>query len=415
MSKIVIMFPGQASQYVGMAKEWMNRYKLIGERFKEASEVLGFDLARLCFEGPVGELKKTENTQVALVASSTAMFEALVKEEGIMPSYLAGHSIGEISALTAAGVFNYSDAVKLARIRGEAMASCNADNKAGMMAVKNISANLLETLLQELDPEKKSVEIANYNSTNQTILSGNLKELNRVGDILKIKGARVIPLNVSGPFHSRYMKPATTALSNALKSLKLNNMKYTVMCGHKGRLYTQGDDIKESLVAQLTAPIRWTTVLSELKNLGVDEYIETGPKDVLKNLTIQTIEGVKVYSYDVKADRALREADINQQKMLQYKNLKRFLGLCLGAAVVTRNTNWDEKAYQEGVVEPYRTIQRINEKVEQEDRPPTQEEMKSAVTLLKTIFITKGVPVQQSAERLQNIYKSTGTEDLFAE
>lgn len=407
------MFPGQASQYVGMGRYWFNQYEIVRQRMREASEIIGFDLSDLCFNGPAKELRQTENTQVALLTVGVAIFEALKENEGIIPSYIAGHSIGELSALTASGVFSFVDGVKLARIRGKAMASCDTGTSSGMYAVTKIKSSLVEALINEMDPKGEGVQVANYNSPTQTVLSGTIESLKVVGKQLSALGASVIPLNVSGPFHSRFMGSAAESLEDALELIEIGTMDIPVICGHEGRFYTEQDDIKQALVAQLTAPVRWTTVLSQLDKESVDHWLEIGPGTVLKNLTHQMLPGVEIASLDEvdNYEKQLKLLDILREE----KDRPNLIGLCLGAAVSTRNTNWDNSSYEQGVVKPYKQIQGIYEKVDAEKRLPEKEEMSLALSLLKEIFVTKGTSNQEQKQRIQHIIKSTGTESIFPE
>ncbi|WP_025847257.1 ACP S-malonyltransferase [Paenibacillus ehimensis] len=407
MSKIAVMFPGQASQYVGMGKAWYDRYASVRARFAEASEVLGFDLADLCFHGSAAQLNQTENTQPALLTLSVAMFEAIRRQEGLRPSYLAGHSIGELSALTAAGVIGFADAVRLARIRGQAMAACAEASGGGMTAVTGITGAEVAAVLTGLDPAGVSVQVANYNSPKQTVLSGSAEGLRLAGERVAALGlgAKVIPLNVSGPFHSRFMAGAAEALREALEPVRLGAMNVPVVSCLNGRVYVPDDDIKASLVAQVTEPVRWTSVLSRLSEEGVGQWLEVGPKDVLKKLALQAFPDTEVFAYDDEADREQRS-----RAVLGKPNL---VGLCMGAAVCTRNTNWDEAAYERGVIKPYQELQALYESAEKEGRVPAHEEMIRALSLLGVIFRTKGTPEEERKQRFKHILAASGTEELF--
>lgn len=408
MLNTVLMFPGQASQYVGMGKEWYEKYEVVRRKFEQASDILHQDMKKLCFEGPTSQLVLTENTQIALVTTSVAMFDVIVNELGIVPSYLAGHSIGEISALTAAGVLSFEDAIRLAKIRGEAMAACDKDGKAGMVAVTKIHIDELQKILQEIGYQDYSVDIANYNAPMQTILSGDNEGLKKIGELLEPYNARVIPLNVAGPFHSRYMEPAKEKVASALESMTLRNMNIPVICGHKGRLYNASDNIKDMIVEQLTSSIRWTQVVDVLQNLGVERWIEVGPNEVLKKLVQQSLPEAYVFAYDEKDKNNVSSNDKvqNNEKKLNP------IGLCLGAAVSTRNTNWNEEEYEQGVVKPYHEIRDLYKKIETEKRKPSLEEMESSLNKLQMIFNTKGVPVNEQAMKYQKILKNVEFEEL---
>lgn len=408
MLNTVLMFPGQASQYVGMGKDWYEKYESVRRRFEQASDILHQDMKKLCFEGPTGQLVLTENTQVALVTTSVAMFDVIVSELGIVPSYLAGHSIGEISALTAAGVLSFEDAIRLAKIRGEAMATCNVDEKAGMVAVTQIHIDELQRILQEIGYQDYSVDIANYNAPMQTILSGDNEGLKKIGELLEPYNARVIPLNVAGPFHSRYMAPAKEKVVGVLESIPLRNMNIPVICGHKGRLYNASDNIKDMIVEQLTSSIRWTQVVEVLKYLGVERWIEVGPNEVLKKLVQQSLPEAFVLSYDEKDKNSI----FNNDKVQNNEKKLNPIGLCLGAAVSTRNTNWNEEEYEQGVIKPYHEIQDLYKKIEAEKRQPSLEEIESSMKLLQKIFDTKGVPVKEQAVKYQKILKNVEFEEL---
>lgn len=412
MSKVVVMFPGQASQYVGMGKSLYESNESVRQRFQEASEVLGYDLGDLCFNGPAQKLTQTEHTQPAILVLSVGMFE-VAREEGLQPHFLAGHSLGELSALTAAGVLKFTDAVKLSSIRGKAMAASSAGIKAGMSAVTKIEADRIEPVIVQLQEEGHAIQIANYNAPTQTVLSGSTEGLRIASERLSAIGAKVIPLNVSGPFHSSFMAGAVDTMATALESIKLGEMAIPVMNGLEGRLYTKDDDIKSALVTQLTGPVRWTTVLKRLYEEGAELWLEMGPKDILKKLTLQTLPDVKVYAYDEEGDREniRKELDEIIQKKKQMPNL---LGLCLGAAVCTRNTNWNEDAYQKGVVEPYKEIQSLYEMSEKEGYV-SENQMKRALVLLRQIFTTKGTPKEEQLSRFTNILKLTDTDRLFSE
>lgn len=410
MKKIVVMFPGQASQYVGMGQRWLNQSLEVRERFEEASDALGYDLAKLCLTGPAAQLNRTDYTQPALLTLGVATYEAMRREHGLAPSFLAGHSIGEWTALTAAGVFPFADAVRLARIRGEAMASCDAGAGAGMAAVRELDAELVESLLETMDPEGRNVQIANYNSPSQTIIAGNAHGLRLAEERLTELGAKYIRLNVSGPFHSRYMSGAEERLAAALSDVTVGQPAIPVMCGQKGRLYAPEDDIPDMLVRHLTQPVRWTQMVRELARAGAEQWLEIGPKQVLKRLTLETLAEAEIYALDEEADY---EAWVASGK--RDPDAPNLIGLCMGAAAATRNTNWDAEAYQRGVVECYRQIKALHEQAEQEGREPAESEMKRALSLLQTIFETKGTPHEERQARIRGILAASGEERLWPE
>jgi len=414
MDKIAIMFPGQASQYAGMGKKWYERYSEVKECFDQASEIMKTDMGKLCFQGPSKQLQATENAQAAIFTVSMGMYRAFLTEEEIEPTYLAGHSLGEISALTAAGVFKFEDALKIVKARGHGMARCSHDVKMGMYAVQNISSRQVEKAMLQFEFDQYGVQIANYNTPYQTVLSGKLDGLKTIEKQLKESGARVIPLNVSGPFHSTFMQPAAGALKEALQSVKADHMKIPVISGKTGTFYASEQDFGEALMEQLVNPVRWDKVVNLLKEQGTAVWIEMGPKDVLKKFIQNSINHPCTYAYDKEPDLEPCRLQLDRVKQMK-KQMPGFIGLCMGAAVCVRNTNWDNDSYQEGVVKPYKELQVLLETVEKEERTPIESEMRTALQFLKKIFAVKGVSLEEQKERICHIFEITGTKTLFAE
>ncbi|WDF02032.1 ACP S-malonyltransferase [Shouchella hunanensis] len=406
MTNLAVVFPGQASQYVGMGKELYHDNIMVQELFTEASEILGYDLADLCFNGPSQKLNLTEYTQPAVLTMSVAMYQLLKDKKGFSPSYLAGHSIGEISALTASGVLSFKDAIHIAKARGEAMAACDPDQVTGMSAVTKLDVDMVDKSISSLE----NVQIANINSPLQTVISGKKDSLRKAEEILISLGAKIIPLNVSGAFHSQFMTTALEPLAIAMENVHFNEFQIPVVRGDTGQLYKDKNEVKDILLNQLIKPVYWTKVCGKLSELNVTHLIESGPKDVLKNLALNSINNFEALSYDFEEDHK------SILTILESLYLKpNLIGLCLGAAVSTKNTNWDEEEYKNGVIAPYKEIEKYYLNINKENRQPTKDEMKACLVLLRKIFNTKNVPISEQEIRLHSILTKNNQENLLTE
>ena len=409
MEKICLVFPGQSSQYIGMGEKLYKNEEVVRKLFEEASKIIGMDLAELCFtKTSNNKLINTEYAQVAILTLSISMYECLMKNSNFKIFYLAGHSLGEITALTVAGAFRFGDAVKLVYERGKAMAKCCAKTKGGMVAVNNLDVETVTDILNKGNASELGIEIANYNTSTQTILSGNLNEIKKFEERLESAGAKIAYLNVSGAFHSHFMAEAADEFREVIKNINIYDINIPVMCNLEGRLYKDSDDIKELLIRQITEPVYWTNTMSKLDDMKTKIWLEVGPKNVLKNCITRTIKDAKVYAYD-------DEAEEFEELIKNYKlNQPNFLGLCLGAAVCTRNKNFNEEEYLEGVVKPYKEIEKDYQVIKSENRQPNEEEMYKALKLLKKIFETKYVDIDEQKERFLRISELTDSEQIIS-
>jgi len=275
-----LLFPGQGSQYVGMGQAIAQTPK--GQLLlEEASSVLGFDMAKLLSEGPEERLKATENTQPALFTVSLMVYAALLENEVPFHAVL-GHSLGEYSALCAAGVFSFADGLKLVRIRGELMASAGVRRPGAMAAVLGLEAPVLTQLLSQA---QGTVVIANLNSPGQLVISGEKEAVGLASELAAAQGAKkVVPLPVSGAFHSPLMEFALEGLSSALDSVVFQTPKVPVITNVDALPCTQPEQLRESLKRQLISPVRWIDSIEKIKEMGATEALEVGSGKVLMGL-----------------------------------------------------------------------------------------------------------------------------------
>jgi len=319
MEKVAFVFPGQGSQYVGMGRDLHETYPEARALFDEADGILGFPLSKLCFKGPKEELDDTINTQPAIFVMSVACFKALGTrykaqgkgQENLEPAFVAGHSMGEYTALVAAGSLDFADALKLVRERGCLMKEAGGLNPGAMAAIIGLDAGMLEEICQEVGSRlpASSVQIANHNSPGQVVISGHREALEWAMKLAKERGAkRVVPLAVSIASHSPLMRSAAEGLRRVVEATPLRRARIPVVANVTAEPMAEPEEIREELVTQLTSPVRWVESVRWMVAQGVATFIEIGPKDVLTGLIRRIDKSVRTVNVgDVAEVRALVE------------------------------------------------------------------------------------------------------------
>ena len=309
MKKFAMVFPGQGSQTVGMLAELAGDYPIVQETFKQASETLGYDLWQLVQEGPAEELNKTWQTQPALLTASVAVYRVWQqKYPELKPEVMAGHSLGEYSALVCAGVLDFQDAVKLVELRGKLMQQAVPEGTGAMYAIIGLDNEAIINACKQAE-QSEVVSAVNFNSPGQVVIAGAKAAVERAAALCKDAGAkRALPLAVSVPSHCALMKPAADQLSVSLESITLKAPTVSVLNNVDVKAETDADAIRNALVRQLYSPVRWTETVEKMSHSGVEVLVEIGPGKVLNGLTKRIVDSLQATSVnDVKSLDAVNE------------------------------------------------------------------------------------------------------------
>ena len=291
------MFPGQGSQAPGMGKDLADNFPSARQVFEEADDALGFAISRLCFDGPAEDLQLTENTQPAILTVSVAAFRSLSEAGFGAAAFVAGHSLGEYSALVAAGALSLSDAVKTVRARGRYMQEAVPVGAGAMAAVLGGELAEIERVCKEASGDQVC-SIANFNSPGQAVIAGNTEAIDRAIELLNGVAKRVIKLKVSAPFHCALMKPAQDRLAPDLERLSFNAPAMPVVTNVDARPASGPAELRDALVRQVSSPVRWVNSMQLLIDQGVSTFIEVGPGKVLSGLMRQTSRDVKTLNVE---------------------------------------------------------------------------------------------------------------------
>ncbi|SEG44504.1 ACP S-malonyltransferase [Paenibacillus sp. UNC499MF] len=344
------LFPGQGSQYVGMGSAWYARFDGAKALFEEASDVAGYDMKALCFEGSAARLSRTSFTQPALLTASVLASRVYLYEIGLEPRYSAGHSLGEYSALVSSGVLSFAEALGLVIQRGKFMEEAAEAGIGSMIAVRTNDQLMLEELCRRYSAAGQPAAIAGYNSGSQLVVSGHRNAVASAAEELERLGVEVTRLAVSGPFHSVLMQPAAESLEEALNNVTFRDGRWPVISNTTGLPYPDAQAIRRGLVDQMTTPVKWLQTVQFLAEEGIELAVELGPRTVLKNLTRDSSEQIRPYAYE-------READAEQ--LAELYPVRLFIEEGYSAAVSAPNANWNEEEYAQGVLEPVRRVREM--------------------------------------------------------
>lgn len=297
---IAVVFPGQGSQFVGMGKDFYDKFESCREFFTNADKALGYNLSEIMFNGPEDELKLTQNTQPALVTMSAAVW-SLIKDK-VKPSFFAGHSLGEYSAVYASGGLTFEETVKAVHNRGKFMQSAVPVGVGAMSAVLGLDEDKVSEVCSKISKANYIVEPANFNCPGQVVIAGNKEAVENAGEELKAAGAkRVVPLPVSAPFHCSLMEPAKQAMAEYFKNVTINTLNIPVVNNIDAALEQDGADVMDALIRQVAGTVKWNQSVQSMVTAGVTTFIEVGAGSVLTGLIKKidrNVETINISSVD---------------------------------------------------------------------------------------------------------------------
>lgn len=298
--KSAFIFPGQGSQVVGMTADLASHYDIVQSLYEEASDALGVDLWKMTQAGPIEELSLTENTQPALLTAGVAAWQIWQQENGAKPTVMAGHSLGEYTALVCAGAIPFAQGVILVRDRGRYMQSAVPAGQGAMAAILGLEDELVKQTCAAAS-EQGAVQAVNFNAPGQVVIAGTTAAVDRAIELLKEAGARrAMPLPVSIPAHSSLMQPAAAQLAERLESIDVSLPEIPVIHNFDVQIADSANKIRENLVAQLDGPVRWVETIEKMSADGIDQYIESGPGKVLSGMVKRIVKGAKVNCIETK-------------------------------------------------------------------------------------------------------------------
>ena len=392
MKKIVAIFPGQGSQFIGMNKLIYDEYEIVRDTIQEAENVTGINLKDICFNGPLSVLSKPENAHVAILTFGVAAFRVFVSETGCLPEFCAGHSLGEYTALVCSGVIKFSDALKLVQLRSKLSVEIQNDTDGGMTIIDGIESSVVESVCKKQQEKGKRVYVSCYNSKTQTAISGYSPDVMRAEELLRDKSGIITPLFGSSPFHCPLMEAGKEKLDSIMASMEFSEWRYPVMSNYLGRPYESVTEVRNGLLQHLNNPVKWTKIIDYFSHKGIDLVIDFSPKNIFDNMLSQYNEFTTL-CFGIRSER---EKLLNMLSNEEYsKHKTNFVSKALLAAVSTPNLNLNEDEYRSGVVEKYNKILEINNSIETKKIDLSKEVKKEVFNLLSSILRTKKVDISE--------------------
>lgn len=361
--RTAFLFPGQGCQTVGMGKPFFDKFAYVRDIYEEIGEMLGIDFPALCFEGPAKELNRTIYAQPAIFATSLAAFRVFVRETGIEPAVCCGHSMGEITALTAAGAIAVPEALELIRVRGRLMEDCAGRRQGAMTAVMTVDPVSLQELCWHIAQELGLVlAVSNYNSTQQSVVSGDLAAIQALETKLESRGIRSVRLKTSGAFHCLLMKDASDAFRQVLDRYIFHSPAIPVLSNMSGDLYSDQNNIPDILSQQILSPVRWKKCMESIRRYA-DQAVDVSPNGVLRRFMGKD----DIPCVHFRAIGQLQDfrdlPDTPPSGVMNPSAAEAFLKRCIVAAISVKNSNFDNRQYESQVITPYRELESMLKEV----------------------------------------------------
>ncbi|MDR4435232.1 ACP S-malonyltransferase [Bacillus tequilensis] len=400
MNNLAFLFPGQGSQFAGMGKHFWNDFALAKRLFEEASDAISLDMKKLCFDADLNELTKTMNAQPAILTVSVIAFKVYMQEIGVKPRFLAGHSLGEYSALVCAGALSFHDAVTLVRRRGILMQNADPQQQGTMAAVTELSLQTLQEICSKVSTEECPTGVACMNSDRQHVISGHRQAVERVIRIAEEKGARHTFLNVSAPFHSSMIQPASEQFQTVLHQYSFRDAAWPIISNVTARPYSSGNSISEHLKQHMTMPVRWAESMHHLLLQGVTEVIEMGPNNVLSGLLKKITNHIAPYPLGQTSDiHQLSNSAERNKHVVRLR--KKQLNQLIIQSTIARNYNKDSLAYSNMTTPLFTQIQELKERMERHDEELSEQELEHSIHLCNLICEAKQLPAYEQLRILK--------------
>lgn len=407
MGKTAFIFPGQGSHNVGMGKSLYETYDVAKEIFNKANEALGYDIKKVCFEGNLAKLSRIDIMLPAIMTVSVAAFYVLVEEYGVIPSFLAGHSLGEYSALACSGAIDFCDAVRLVQKRSQLALNDFQDKDATMSIVENINFNIINSLCLVKNVKDSVVSIGCINGETQFAICGNRQAVMDVENELLIKGANVTPLIYSLPFHSPLMENVSMELEQCLKKIKISPFKYQVLSNFDAKVYANESEIIPRLVEQIKNPVQWYSIVEFLRKSRIENLIEVGSQKILSNIISKDYKNFNLFSFNVAQDREKIKEKFGDENKRNNKEQRdryiQFMETCLGEAVATKNNCFDERLYEMNIVNKYLEMENWIDDIKVDSNMNYVEMAGEILSNLKCIYDTKGINISEQYDRFNDL------------
>ncbi len=411
MLKIAFLMPGEILEYQELEKIILSKYNVANEVLEEASDLLGIDVKEYCKEDNLEKLTNFKNIHPLILTLSVASFMVCKRVYGIEPAYAAGYSLGEITALTCSGMITFKDAIKIVETRQKLIEEALSDDYYGMVLKNRKNASNIESIYNELQLKDMGIYLTHYNSPNEIVITGEKSALQKAVD--KFKGIKIktIPLKINSPLHTPLMDKVATKFKKELSKYTFRDESFPVISNVYGLPYRGKASIVENLSRQITASVKWTETMKFLENKRVKKVVMATPSSLLKGL-LGNHYNIRGLSFDNSKDLFFIKNMRDEVKMREAIPLT---GRALGIIACTKNSNWDEEEYKEGVMKPYSIISEMNERLESEKRYPSEEEMLEIIDLMKLIFKTKKLPIKEQKERFQDLIDGSEINDELKE
>ncbi|MFA0964359.1 ACP S-malonyltransferase [Roseivirga sp. BDSF3-8] len=403
--KIALLFPGGGTQYAGMGKSLYEQHKEVKQLYEEAADILAYDIKKVCFEGDLKTLSAMDHAQPAIYLFGIASWLVWQNQYGIKPAFAAGHSQGEYAALAAAGVFKWQDGLRLIRKRGELLKKAGEIHDGGMMAVNKVEGHVVEESCEKVRSEGGKAFVAVYNSPLQHVVSGARSDLEKAARMLESAGAEVNILNINTPSHCPLMDDVVAEFEEALSKLNFHEPHFTII-GNVTARPLQKQEIPGLMLQHLTRPVRWQESMAFMHDTGVDWFLDMGPQAVLQNLNKYLPGQPGGFALDVEEEQNALHTSL--QKLLP--DAEGFMKKCLVLAVSTKNFNYDDESYQQGVVAPYRELVKIRQEVPHHYQQA--DKYLKALELIRNLLINKHIPADEVEARLEDLLRSTRMEEV---